>query len=311
MHSTPMKNGSLEKLEKSNLPHQKGWPWHTQSNTDIYDNKIKWPKISVITPSFNQGQFIEKTIRSVIAQRYPNLEYIIIDGGSKDGTVEIIRKYDSWIDFWVSEKDKGQADAINKGLNRASGDILYWINSDDYLLPHALFHVGSFPWTAETGAVVGIGHKVDIHDQIQYTPKVPELSYEAFLRWVGYGNFMQPACFFSASAWRACGPLNEDLHFCLDVDLWLKIARKYKFEHISQELAHAYIHPDAKTTADKEKMKMETALLVASYGPQGFEEGRKLLYKFVEEYLAYKKTHSLIFNNFPVKFFKRLLKKIR
>jgi GT2 family glycosyltransferase len=282
------------------------WPWHEGVPTKIYQNKDQWPKISVIVPSYNQGKFIEKTIRSVQQQNYPNLEFIIIDGGSNDNTVNIIQKYVEYLDFWVSEKDNGQAHAINKGLQRATGDILYWINSDDYLLPKALYHVGSFDWQPDTGAIVGIGHKVDTHDRIQYTPEVPELSFQAFLQWVGYGNFMQPACFFSAKAWKECGPLNENLHFCLDVDLWLKISQKFKFERINQELAHAYIHPDAKTTAEKDKMKMETALLVAGYGQQGFEEGRKLLYDFAEKHLQYKKAYTLLFDNLLAKALRKL-----
>ena len=94
-----------------------------------------YPKISVITPSYNQGIYIEETIQSVLNQNYPNLEYIIIDGGSNDSTVEVIKKYESKIDFWVSEKDKGQADAINRGFAKATGDILCWLNSDDYFFP--------------------------------------------------------------------------------------------------------------------------------------------------------------------------------
>ncbi|WKN40711.1 glycosyltransferase family 2 protein [Tunicatimonas pelagia] len=283
------------------------WPWQEGIPNKIYQNRDQWPKISIVVPSYNQGKFIEKTIRSVQLQNYPNLEFIIVDGGSTDNTVDVIRQYEDHLDFWVSEKDNGQAHAINKGLQSATGDILYWINSDDYLLPNALFHIGSFDWQPETGAVVGIGHKVDTHDRIQYTPEVPELSFQAFLRWVGYGNFMQPACFFSAKAWRECGPLNENLHFCLDVDLWLKISQKFKFEGIDQELAHAYIHPDAKTTAEKEKMKMETALLIAKYGPEGFEEGRKLLYCFTEKHLQYKKAYTLLFDNL----FAKALRKLR
>jgi glycosyltransferase involved in cell wall biosynthesis len=100
-----------------------------------------WPKISIVTPSFNQGSYLEKTIRSVLLQGYPNLEYVIIDGGSTDQSVDVIKKYAQWIDFWVSEKDQGQSNAINKGLARSSGELLGWLNSDDYYLPGALFKI--------------------------------------------------------------------------------------------------------------------------------------------------------------------------
>lgn len=282
--------GNLKNIPPIRSDKTLGWPWNVEVDSSIYDAQEKWPTISVVIPSYNQGKFIEKTIRSVLLQNYPKLELIIMDGGSSDNTPELIKKYDTWIDYWVSQKDKGQSDAINKGLNRACGEILYWINSDDYLLPDALFHVGSFRWTPETGAIVGIGHKVDIQDQICYTPKVPELSFEAFLRWVGYGNFMQPACFFSAAAWHDCGPLNESLHFCLDVDLWLKISQKYKFEKLEHEIAHAYIHPDAKTTAEFDKMKIETALLITQYG--GFEIARENLYQLWDKYAYARKVYD-------------------
>lgn len=287
---------------------KKGWPWNVEVSSHIYKERPIWPKISIVTPSYNQGKFIEETIRSVLLQNYPNLEYIIIDGGSTDGTIDIIKNYASQITYWVSEKDNGQSNAINKGLSRCTGNILHWLNSDDYLLFNALYHIGSFPWQEDTGAVVGIGHKVDLKGSIKYTPNVPDLSFNILLHWVGYANFMQPACFFSAKAWKECGPLNETLHFCLDVDLWLKIAQKYKFEKIHENLAHAYIHEQAKTTAEKEKMKIETALLVATYG--GFEVGRKVLYQFVEEYHLYRKTHHLIFYNPFVKLVKKVVNKI-
>jgi len=283
-----MKNGKQQALNTLNPVGQEGWPWTEACSEDLYAERQEWPSISVVIPSYNQGAFIEKTIRSVLMQNYPSLELIVIDGGSTDQSVEMIRKYADHLDFWVSEKDRGQADAINKGLNRASGEILYWINSDDYLLPEALYHIGSFDWNTDMGALVGIGHKVDIHGQVQYTPKVPELGYKTFLNWVGYGNFMQPACFFSSRAWKDCGPLNENLHYCLDVDLWLKISQKYTFIKIEQDLAHAYIHPDAKTTAERERSRAETALLIATY-PGGFEPARQFLYKESDQLARLKK----------------------
>src|SRR5439155_19891425 len=109
-----------------------GWPW-TEESTPVAEaikNGASWPRISIVTPSYNQGHFIEETIRSVLLQGYPNLEYIVMDGGSKDGTLSILRKYEHAIDFYTSAPDKGQAEAINKGFARASGDILAWLNSD-------------------------------------------------------------------------------------------------------------------------------------------------------------------------------------
>ena len=105
---------------------------------NLQRNNSDWPKISIITPSYNQGIFIEETILSVLDQNYPNLEYIIMDGGSTDNTVDIIKKYEDRITYWISEKDNGQSDAINKGFHKSTGDILHWLNSDDVLVPRAL-----------------------------------------------------------------------------------------------------------------------------------------------------------------------------
>src|SRR5262249_52247597 len=112
---------------------KRGWPWTIEgpSLPQQISNGSPWPRISIVTPSYNQGQFIEETIRSVVLQGYPNLEYIVMDGGSKDGTLNILRKYEDAIDFWISAPDKGQAAAINKGIATASGEILAWLNSDD------------------------------------------------------------------------------------------------------------------------------------------------------------------------------------
>ena len=116
-----------------------GWPWTVETSqlADTMPDGRPWPRISVVTPSFNQGQFIEEAIRSVLLQGYPNLEYIIVDGGSTDALIDIIRRYTPWISSWFSERDDGQSDAINKGLGVATGEIVSWLNSDDLVTPDA------------------------------------------------------------------------------------------------------------------------------------------------------------------------------
>lgn len=250
-------------------------------------------KISVITPSYNQGNYIEKTIRSVIGQDYENLEYIIIDGGSTDSTCEIIKKYEEKITYWQSKRDNGQADAINQGFAKATGDILCWLNSDDYFLPGALKTIGGLDWDNYDG-VVGIGHKIDHTGKIIYTPKVPALNYSTFLRWIGYGNFMQPACFFSSRAWDNCGPLTTKYNYCFDVDLWLKMSQNFNFFKLEKDIAHALIHPKAKTTAEKLMMKLETSVMLASHA-DGINEALKIIRQLNEnEILDSQKTYQII-----------------
>lgn len=250
-------------------PGKRGWLW-TQGNQNISStmpNGKPWQKISIITPSYNQGRFLEKTIRSVLLQGYPNLEYIIIDGGSTDNSVEIIKKYEPWLTYWVSEPDRGQANAINKGFAKATGEIFAWLNSDDIYLPDALRLVAeTFDKKQEAGAVVGIGHKVDEADSIVYTPpQRSELDFPSLLDW-RRSHFMQPSCFFTRQAWQTCGPLNEGLNYCLDVDLWLKMSQKFEFKKLDAVLSHATAHPAAKTTVTKHQALVETWLLVMEYG---------------------------------------------
>src|SRR5262249_26474448 len=139
-------------------PAKTGWPWtvETSSLPPLRLDGTPWPRVSIVTPSYNQGQFIEETIRSVLLQGYPDLEYIVSDGGSSDKSVEIIKKYQSWLAYWVSERDNGQSHAIKKGLARATGDLFNWINSDDVLLPGALAAVGGASCRGEAiaGAVL-------------------------------------------------------------------------------------------------------------------------------------------------------------
>jgi glycosyltransferase involved in cell wall biosynthesis len=278
-----------------------GWPWTEETLPDIYDKNIDWPKISIVTPSFNQGRFIEETIRSVLLQNYPDLEYIIIDGGSTDNTVEIIKKYEKWITYWVSEPDKGQAHAINKGFSKCFGTIINWLNSDDYLLPDALFNIGEFNWNKGIGAVVGRGHKINMNKKRRYSPQINVLTTEAFINW-HENNFMQPACFFLKEAYDSVGKLNENLYACFDVDLWIRISKKYKFEKLNKDIAHAYIQPEAKTVAQSEKVAIETFLMITTYG--GFDIARKGALKQIDDLLVYRQYYEKHSGN---KFYSKLL----
>jgi glycosyltransferase involved in cell wall biosynthesis len=175
-----------------------GWPWTEESSPlpELQKNSQPWPRISIITPSFNQRPFIEETIRSVLLQGYPNLEYIIMDGGSTDGSVDIILKYQPWLTYWVSEKDNGQADAINKGLDHATGEIANWLNSDDLLYLGALKKVAT-GYAEDRTALLYNGSALRVDSQGTYGSPYSASPLSAEAAFEGKIPLPQPAIFFS------------------------------------------------------------------------------------------------------------------
>lgn len=264
-----------------------GWPWTEQTNPlpEKMLNGLEWPRISIVTPSYNQGLFIEKTIRSVLLQGYPNLEYIIIDGGSKDNSVEIIKKYEPWLSYWISEKDQGQSDAINKGFAKTNGKILAWLNSDDYYLPNALMTSGSFPWQEHIGAIVGIGNTINLNGKVLCTIKPKELTFQAFLDWMNYSDFLQPSCFMTRKAWLECGPLDTNLDYCMDLKLWLDISQKHSFASIDHVLSCALAHDASKTVGQGAYSRAETILLISKYGAEDI--AKRELYSLADSVTKY------------------------
>lgn len=200
-----------------------GWPWVSgaQPLSEVSPAGKPWPVISVITPSFNQGPFIEETIRSVLLQGYPRLEFIVIDGGSTDNSVDTIRKYGPWITYWVSEPDGGQTYAINKGIRIATGDVLSWLNSDDILCPDALREVAEkFIESPDLELVYGdcemIDENGDVFDRFNVRKSdLTDLLEENFIS--------QPSTFFRARALAAVGGLDSELHYAMDYDLWIRM----------------------------------------------------------------------------------------
>jgi glycosyltransferase involved in cell wall biosynthesis len=227
-----------------------GWPWSGESAQSTLD-QTALPRITVITPSFNQSEFIETTIRSVLLQGYPDLEYIIIDGGSDDGSVEIIRKYERWLSYWVSERDQGQSHAINKGLSKSTGKVLCWLNSDDYFLPGALNRVGELlAGGMNNYALVG-KVKTIFHDG--RTPIVSEGRFDSRRRllefWKGY-HMHQPAIFWRREVFEKVGYLKQELSLTMDFDYWARISESFSFTNVDQVLACCHHHPAAKTSDD-------------------------------------------------------------
>lgn len=255
-----MKIGTDSKVENSwrcptlaELPpppdNRSGWPWTEASQPllETMPNDEPWPRISIVTPSYNQGQFIEETIRSVLLQGYPNLEYIIIDGGSTDNSVEIIKKYEPWLTYWVSETDKGQSQAINKGISYASGEIFAWLNSDDIYKKDVFQLVAQAVSHPVIHAVFGDCQFVDREGQhVKMYRGFDRPFYRKLCYWQGW-DIPQPTVFVNTDIIHEVGLLNETLHLGLDYEWFLRIAKHYSFTHLGRTIACYRQHEDAKT----------------------------------------------------------------
>jgi glycosyltransferase involved in cell wall biosynthesis len=186
-----------------------------------------WPKISIVTPSFNQGQYIEQTIDSVLSQGYPNLEYFIFDGGSTDETVEILKKYSNHLTYWESVKDRGQSHAINKGIERSSGEIFNWINSDDFAEPGALKHVAEV-WMQQQEPPAAICGYANVWNDKEFSHRrKPSFIGQNSEDSVVFFNINQEGTYFNLSEVKALGGLDERFHFAMDLELWICLNLKF------------------------------------------------------------------------------------
>ncbi|MCS3824356.1 glycosyltransferase family 2 protein [Salinibacter ruber] len=230
---------------------QTGWPWTEQTDLlpETRPEGEPWPKISVVTPSYNQDEFIEETIRSILLQGYPNLEYIVIDGGSTDESVEIIEKYDPWIDYWVSEEDRGQSHAINKGLERCTGEIFNWINSDDLLARGALEFIGD----NMCGADILAGGGWCFNESNKWERATKDLSFEGLVAgYYGDGTFIQQGVWLDTEKVKRCGGVDENLEYCMDQDLYARYIREFKnIKYTDKKLAHFRHHDESKTNTSQ------------------------------------------------------------
>lgn len=241
-------------------PGKTGWPWTEESGhfPDGFSSGDSWHLISIVTPSFNQGEFIEETIRSLLLQGYPNLEYIVIDGGSTDNSVEVIKKYEPWLTYWVSEPDRGQTHAVNKGFERSNGEILAWLNSDDTYEKNALQHVAML--LNEKPNVDLLYGNVKIIDErgqtITELRSVPFDSTAFFYETVHIAS--QSAVFWRRELFFKVGMLDENYSFAMDRELLVRfIQAGAKFWFLHSLLGTYRCHSSSKTFGTVDKSKQE------------------------------------------------------
>ncbi len=247
-------------------PDRVHWPWVAPcvlgDAATSAQNNGGLPTITVVTPSFNQGRFLEETIRSVLLQGYPNLDYVVIDGGSTDTSIDIIRRYEPWLSYWVSENDRGQCHAINKGFQRATGEIFCWLNSDDTFEPGALHAIAAHfilhpDWQVLTGSCYFIGADGGYLDartreplpglrppqSICRTPRADGC--DTFTHWFR-DWFPQSSTFWRRELWTQAGPLDESLHFSMDYELWRRMGAHAQIHVVPDVLSNYRFQDDAK-----------------------------------------------------------------
>jgi len=253
-------------------PGKTGWPWteETEQLPDMMPGGSSWPRVSIVTPSYNQAQFIEETIRSVLLQGYPNLEYMIVDGGSTDGSVDVIRKYEPWLTYWVSEPDRGQSHGLNKGFQHATGEIMAWLNSDDIYYPGALVSAVSSLRSSKSDIVIGAIDLVENKDgRLAFVRRATPHTGAAIHAFPIFTNgrvedfhFIQSSMFWDRSIWELTGELDERYQFCMDREWCLRaLANGAALDTTNSALSRFSLHPGSKTQEHPAEFLLERALV--------------------------------------------------
>jgi glycosyltransferase involved in cell wall biosynthesis len=262
-----------------------GWPWTEASAppppVGVDGGAVdEAPRVTIVTPSYNQGQFLEETLRSVLLQGYPNLEFIVLDGGSTDDSRAILERYDPFLSHWESHPDAGQSDALNRGFKRAGGEIIGWVNSDDLLSPGAIAaSVAALVARPEAGFSYGDWAVIDAASRVISHETPPEVTSAGLLHSL-QSYVAQTTLFFRRSALQQVDWLDVDLHLIMDFDLLLRLTARFESVRASGEIARFRIHPDAKTPtlqtrAWRERDRVVRRFLEGPDAPAAAKAGRR------------------------------------
>jgi hypothetical protein len=266
-------------------PGREGWPWTDPSQQTFTEPPGGWPRLTIITPSYQQGAYLEETLRSVLMQGYPNLEFMVFDGGSTDGSYELLERYSPFLTYWTSAPDAGQSDAINQGLARATGAGINWLNSDDFYLPGALFRIGQM--LAEQPAVQCIAGRSRYFRADGYARESRGTDvYPSLPKTLGWARIDQPETFFRAEAVAQMGPLNPALHYCMDREWWMRF------------LLHYGVGPVQRLDALLVNFRLHAASKTVSLGPE-FERERDGLFLGLAEAIGATATAATIRSWYP------------
>jgi len=264
-------------------PGKSGWPWTVSSKVipETMPDGSELPRLTIVTPSYNQGKFLEATIRSVLLQGYPNLEYIIIDGGSTDCSIEVIKRYEKYLFYWHSKKDKGQADAINQGLNKSSGRILGWINSDDVYVKRTFYKIIK-AFQAHPNCVVVHGNRILINEIGEVTGWV---SLPSFDPETGIYNVCSETAFWQRSGMNEVGLLNANLQFAIDLEFFSRLYKQGKFLKLDDYLGYFRCYSESKSSTiahiGREEAVREWKQLFGSENRDGDLTQRKSFLQFL------------------------------
>ena len=252
---------------------KKGWPWTEETEPNIYSKKTDWPKITIVTPSYNQGHFLEETIRSVLLQNYPNLEYIILDAGSNDESVAIIKKYERWLSYWISEKDRGQSHAINKGLSIADGEFWQWINSDDRYFPNVFYKTAEILLESGKDTLYGGVYESTDDGNTKYSRVSFNVSKSSMIEPNSAFNkdyyYKPEATILSVQLSKEVGGFREDFHNLFDGEFMLRYTEKCNYIYTDILLMHYRIHEQTKTIANSQRLHREYTKMLKENHPVG------------------------------------------